>query len=31
LSKKDVKEQTVLINLANKSFKRTKDGKYKLA
>lgn len=31
LDKKEVKEQTVLINLANRSFKRTKDGKYRIA
>ena len=31
LEKKDVKEQTVIINLSNKIFRRTKDGKYKLA
>ncbi len=31
LEKKQVKEQTILINLANRDFKRTKDGKYKLA
>lgn len=31
LEKKQVKEQTILINLANRTFKRTKDGKYKIA
>jgi DNA-binding winged helix-turn-helix (wHTH) protein len=31
LEKKEVKEQTILINLANKMFRRTKDGKYKLS
>lgn len=30
LEKKEVKEQTILINLANKAFKRTKDGRYKI-
>ncbi len=30
LERKDVKTQTVIINLSNKIFKRTKDGKYKL-
>lgn len=31
LEKKDVRKQTIVINLSNKSFRRTKDGKYKLA
>jgi hypothetical protein len=31
LARKNVRRQTVIINLSNKAFKRTKDGKYKLA
>ena len=31
LEKKDVRKQTIIINLSNKVFKRTKDGKYKVA
>jgi hypothetical protein len=31
LEKKDVRKQTIVINLSNKVFKRTKDSKYKIA
>ena len=31
MEKKEVKEQTIIINLSNSAFTRTKDGKYKLA
>ncbi len=31
LKRKNVRKQTVIINLSNKAFKRTKDGRYALA